>query len=222
MHPASSNWRSDRKARVSFAPFVALCQLAQHIEMRRDVAPGHAYSAALASAHSMPFSRMAIGPRPRAMGYASRVDVWQILSTLASVVTALAVVFAAGQLRVAREQSHRDFENLYVQRYWSLLDKFSVEATLDEARAAATPADHAIALNYMRLCEDQLDMRRLGRITNKTWSFWSAAIQESMSEASYVKLRNDYPSSFGQIRMFVVRGEDPFKGNRLVAWFGGL
>ncbi|MGH1549189.1 hypothetical protein ACRAWB_08450 [Leifsonia poae] len=156
------------------------------------------------------------------LGYAFGVDFWQILSSLATAVTALAVVFAAGQLRVAREQSHRDFENLYVQRYWSLLDKFSVDATLEEARTAATPSDRAIALNYMRLCEDQLDMRRLGRITHQTWGFWSGAIRESMSEPSYVKLRDEYPSSFGQIRAFMVSGDDPFKGNRFVAWLGGL
>lgn len=150
------------------------------------------------------------------------VDGWTIASSIASVVTALAVVFAVGQLRVARQQSHREFENLYVQRYWSLLDRFSEAAVLDDDLSAWDRGDKAIALNYMRLCEDQLDMRRLGRITNSSWSFWAPAIRQAMSEPAYHDLRNAYPNQFHSLRDFLSTGQDPFTKNRFGAWLGGL
>lgn len=39
--------------------------------------------------------------------------------------TAVAVVSAVLQLVGSRTQRHREFENLYVQRYWQLLDGMS-------------------------------------------------------------------------------------------------
>lgn len=43
---------------------------------------------------------------------------------VAQLVTPIAVLFAIFQLIGARAANHRDFENLYVQRYWNLMDSF--------------------------------------------------------------------------------------------------
>ncbi|WP_426516749.1 hypothetical protein ACPPVQ_18785 [Diaminobutyricibacter sp. McL0618] len=150
------------------------------------------------------------------------VDGWGIASSLASVVTALAVVFAVGQLRVARQQSHRDFENLYVRRYWDLLDQFSDQATLDKDLSSWGSDDLTIALNYIRLCEDEVDMRRLGRITNSTWAFWGPAISQAMTEPAYVALRIAHPAQFASLREFLSSRHDPFTKSRIGAWLGGL
>jgi hypothetical protein len=123
---------------------------------------------------------------------------------------------------VARQQSHRAFENLYVQRFWTILDEFSDTATLSQDLTEWSNSDRAVAVNYIRLCEDQLDMRRLGRVTHDTWEFWSSAIRGAMSQPAYVALRETEPEKFVELRKFVDTGEDPFSGNRFLAWLGGL
>lgn len=48
----------------------------------------------------------------------------EIGAQFATIVTALAVFLALLQLIHGRAAKHRDIENLYVQRYWNLMDRF--------------------------------------------------------------------------------------------------
>src|ERR1700710_2758249 len=87
------------------------------------------------------------------------VNGWDVASSVASMVTALAVAFAVGQLVVARQQSHREFENMYVQRFWAIIDQFTDKIALQPAPRSFKGHDRVVALSYIRLCEDELDMR---------------------------------------------------------------
>jgi hypothetical protein len=151
------------------------------------------------------------------------VNGWDIASSIASIVTALAVAFAVGQLVVARQQSHREFENIYVQRFWAIIDQFTDEVALQPAPQSFAGHDRVIALSYIRLCEDELDMRHLGRITNSTWSFWSPAIAATMSQTGYQELLVTEPELFARVREFLAtKGRDPYVRRRFWSWLGGL
>src|ERR1039458_7206936 len=84
------------------------------------------------------------------------------LATLIGVFAAVIGVFAAVlQLRELSEQRRRDFENLFVQRYWKIMDDLSLEA-IESAKAdggPVPPKDRKAVIAFLRLSEDELDPR---------------------------------------------------------------
>ena len=110
-----------------------------------------------------------------------------MLEQIASVATAVGVLLVAPQLRFAQRQRHRAFEDLYLQRYWSLADKLSIEC--DPGRAAASTGileqDEGVLRAYLRLCEDQIEMRKLGWVTRETWRLWADGIRANVSSWPY-------------------------------------
>jgi hypothetical protein len=83
-------------------------------------------------------------------------------------ITALAIVFAAWQLLSHSRQMHRELEGLYVQRYWELMDQRSESFIVE---GDPRPRDRRVIHAYLQLCEDEIDLRRLGRLTDNTWKF---------------------------------------------------
>ncbi|MEQ3554638.1 hypothetical protein WIS52_29590 [Pseudonocardia nematodicida] len=105
-----------------------------------------------------------------------------MLETIAAVVTALGVVFAGVQLRAGQVQRMREFESLYIQRYWSLVDRFPLAAFSAWADYESLAAEERKALDsYVRLCEDQLEMRALGSITTSTYHVWRDGMCASLA-----------------------------------------
>lgn len=147
---------------------------------------------------------------------------WEIASSVATMVTALAVLLAVGQLIVARQQSHREFESLYVQRYWDLMDSFSDHELTTRSNGAFRRRDHAAALRHVQLCEDQADMRRLGRITENTWKIWAQSIASELTSNRYTRIFSDRTGEFVTVRQFLKTGVDPYTGSRLWARLNGL
>lgn len=89
-----------------------------------------------------------------------------------SIVTATAAIYAVFQLVAVRTQRHRDFENLYVQRYWELLDRMPDSLYLNHEISAPSPDERRLAVAYLRLCEDEDedDLRKQGFRTDRTWT----------------------------------------------------
>lgn len=108
----------------------------------------------------------------------------EVFSAIVQAFTALAIIFAAWQLMFHSRQMHRDFELLYVQRYWELMDRRSPEFALE---CEPTPDDRLVIRAYLQLCEDEVDLRRLGRVTDNTWKFWSRSIVEQASAPAYAE-----------------------------------
>lgn len=106
----------------------------------------------------------------------------ETFSAIVQTLTALAIVFAAWQLLFHSRQMHRDFELLYVQRYWELMDRRSPEFALEQVPAEA---DRVVIRAYLQLCEDEADLRRLGRVTDSTWRYWAQALVEQASSPAY-------------------------------------
>lgn len=105
-----------------------------------------------------------------------------ILSTVMQLLTASAIIFAGWQLLLHSRQMHRDFEMLYVQRYWELMDKRSDEFLLNDD---LMEMDRRVARGYLQLCEDEIDLRKLGRVTDNTWGFWAQCIAAQCTAPGY-------------------------------------
>ncbi|MFC7788097.1 hypothetical protein ACU045_03855 [Microbacterium sp. MAHUQ-60] len=132
-----------------------------------------------------------------------------------SALTLVAIAFAALQLIFHSRQMHREFEAMYVVRYWELMDRRSRPFALGQA---PTRIDYKIILEYLQLSEDEIDLRQRGRVTDATWAFWSESIIDQCSSPAYVKTLRGLPADrLPQVRNLLTMeaGWDPLNRN----WF---
>jgi hypothetical protein len=95
------------------------------------------------------------------------------LANAATAVGGLALLFAILPFRQAQKQRLRDAEHWYVERYWAIQDRIPIGEVA--GRLVKLPSEKDL-FDELRLCEDELDLRQSGFITNATWRIWSASI----------------------------------------------
>ena len=100
-----------------------------------------------------------------------------VVSVVVQFLTFVGIALAALQLFFQGRQIHRDFDALYVRRYWELMDMRSKQWVL---KGKLKPGNEKVVRGYLQLCEDEIDLRRLGRVTDSTWHFWDLAIREQL------------------------------------------
>lgn len=147
------------------------------------------------------------------------MDIWSLILQVA---TLSAVVVAAWQLLFHSRQMHRDFEALYVARYWTLMDQRSRGYVLS---GRLNRADRIVVLSYLQLCEDEIDCRRIGRVTDSTWKFWRSSIVAQASETASLDVLRSLPEGrFPQLRALLRDpvDHDPLAWNWLGRAFHGL
>lgn len=107
-----------------------------------------------------------------------------MISDIASIATAVGALLAAGGIQLARVQQRRNFEALYVQRFWSVMDDFSAAALTGRPPAAErlSPEDRRTCIRYLMLCEDELDVFARGYISEQTWRIWEEGIRRSLGQ----------------------------------------
>lgn len=149
-----------------------------------------------------------------------------MLGDIASVATAIAVILAVAGLRQTQRQRVRQFEDFYVKRYWDLMDRLSLGALRDQR--ASNDEDRKALYAYLLLCEDELDLRAEGWISDSTWKVWGNGIKSQLScgpadevwNAVMKKGETGTDISFDQLRRFMTNGgEDPFPKGVFPWWF---
>lgn len=133
-------------------------------------------------------------------------DVWGTVSDIVAAVFTLAatagVFLVLWQIQLQRKQLHRDLENMYIERYWVILDRL-------EESEAGTPANDRAVKAYLSLCEDQCDMRAQDRVTDETWKIWGPSIFQQIHEPVFAASLTEQPDDlFLQIRTMLNYGED--------------
>ncbi len=110
----------------------------------------------------------------------------EVLSALASIATAGGVGVAAWQLFVTRQQAVTSFEDSLTSQYRALIERIPVEALFGEK---LRPGDQAALLahfyRYFDLCNEQAFLRKLGRISKKTWINWEDGIKTNMARPAF-------------------------------------
>jgi hypothetical protein len=97
-------------------------------------------------------------------------------------VTCLAIFVAIWQLLFHARQMHRDLEMHFVDQYWQIMAKASTEWRMTYLlESPKSPEDKRIVHEYLQLCEDEIDLRANGRVTDSTWSLWASAIASMAS-----------------------------------------
>lgn len=152
-----------------------------------------------------------------------------MLNTIATCVTAVGVVIAILGLRASRRQRLRQFETFYVERYWKLMDGLSLPALRGQADGPITECDDRVALAYLHLCEDQLEVRSQGWISDSTWAAWREGMQQHLEKWPFKPIWQEISSAqqgqFELLREFSNNpSADPCKMNwprRRLAGLGG-
>lgn len=146
-----------------------------------------------------------------------------MIQNVASVVTCIAIVFVLFQLVGERKAGHRNFESLYVQRYWTIEDRISAQNVHSHPLEQTQQETKNARVAYLRLCEDQLELREKGYITDATWMVWSWGMKSQLPTSPYLALLDEMDSDeLVQLREFIQHWEDPLKKYLPARWWAGL
>lgn len=91
-------------------------------------------------------------------------------------------------LRQNYHERLRQFEEMYVERYWKILDQLSLDALRASGPAEVGPEDEKAIRNYIFLCEDELQLRGGGYISDGTYNVWAQAIRDQLSQPMFKKI----------------------------------
>lgn len=109
--------------------------------------------------------------------------------------TAAGVFAAVVQLLLSRKQARATFEHEFIRRYWAIAD--------DALQQPATHSGTVERERYLRLCEDEFEVMRLGSISWRTWEVWHEAIREGAAEYP------DHLEGYDWLRICTEYGDHP-------------
>jgi hypothetical protein len=110
----------------------------------------------------------------------------EILTALSGIATAIGVFVAARQLFLAQRQNVTNFEDSFAKEYRKLASKLPTKALLGEPLTDAEYAEHFDELyHYCDLCNQQVFLHKLGRISEKTWAYWQDGIASNMRRPAF-------------------------------------
>jgi hypothetical protein len=151
-----------------------------------------------------------------------------VLADIALIVTAVGVVAAVFGLRQSNRERLRQFEAMYVQRYWTILDQLSLNALAGSARDPVNEADLKAVRAYLFLCEDELEMRGRGYIADTTYKIWAEAavaqLHQPMFQAVWeqVVTESTFPYKHLQALFSQPDSYDPLAAGFVRRWLRGL
>ena len=114
------------------------------------------------------------------------------MSDILGVVALLGFTAAVFQLRQVRKQRKREFEDLFVQRYWSIMDRLSTSALESRPNGGAVlDEDRRSVIAYLRLSEDELDLRARNWISQDAWELWRDGIASQLRRWPFEEVWRD-------------------------------
>lgn len=144
-------------------------------------------------------------------------DEWSWLTNLANaatVLTGVAVMFAFIPFFQARKRQRQEADQWYVDRYWQLQDLKRPRRRLNGKVIQYVP--FGVRWAELRLCEDELDARANGWITNDSWALWKSAILSHRDDPAMRQILSQTPDDeLVQLRRYWSTGEDPIS---ISAW----
>jgi hypothetical protein len=107
-----------------------------------------------------------------------------VLSVISLVVAVFGLLGLLFSLRQSYRARLRQFEEKYVERYWSILDELSLEA-LSLSDSDPDRNDERAIRRYILLCEDELQMRKSGYISDSTYEEWVAGMRDQLTQPMF-------------------------------------
>ena len=143
------------------------------------------------------------------------------MTAIISAITLIAVLLAAVQIRHVNRQMHRDFEMQYLVRFWVLMDRRSKRLRL---KGVISREDRIVLQDYLSLCEDQIALRGLGRVTDHTWDYWRRDIRRMcLGAPTAAEISRASLASYPQVRHLLADPDyDPLEQGRISRFWRGL
>ena len=142
----------------------------------------------------------------------------ELVTTIASVATAVAVFFAWWQIRLAKRQAITQFEDSLGREYREIAQRIPVKALLGEEIEDKLYEEALDDLyHYIDLTNEQVFLRQNNRITLKTWENWCDGIKSNLSRPAFKKawaeIKSRATESFNELRRLDASGfkDDPCK-----------
>jgi hypothetical protein len=145
----------------------------------------------------------------------------EAVTALTSLLTLLVVGLAAVQIRHVNRQMHRELEMQYLLRFWQLMDRRSRTFRL---KMRTTRDDRVLLQEYLGLCEDQVQLRSFGRVTDHTWVYWKQDIRAMCVSPPVAKeLSKSNIEDYPHLRsLLALSTYDPLTHSRLWRLWNGL
>lgn len=135
----------------------------------------------------------------------------QILGNISSIAMTMAVGVAAWQLWLSRIQARAEFEDQLSREYREIVRRIPAEALLgvelneDQAREALSAF-----LSYFDLTNEQVFLRKQGRIRKETWRQWRDGIRSTLERPAFMgawrDVQNRSAGSFSELRTLEALG----------------
>ena len=110
----------------------------------------------------------------------------QYLQSIGSLATAVGVLLAAFQLRRSKLQAITAFEDDLAKEYRDICNKIPTRVFLGET---LSPEEMAPLLDdfyrYFDLSNSQVFFRKIGRVSEKTWTFWADGMNANLALAGF-------------------------------------
>ena len=113
----------------------------------------------------------------------------EIVTVVAYAATAVGVLFTAVQLFFTRRQGRTAFEDQLNDQYRKIMQKIPLDARLRvKAVEPASTSTSNVAKHFHRyfdLCNEQVFLRKQGRISTATWELWRDGIKSNMGRDAF-------------------------------------
>ena len=135
-------------------------------------------------------------------------ELLEIIQGVAGVATAVAVVFAALDLRATKEQARTAFADRMSAQYREIVRRLPIEALLGETlsdpkQGEALPNFY----HYFDLSNEQAYLHEKGRISQETWDEWKEGIRQNLKRPAFSfawrEVTRRAPESFDELRRFL-------------------
>jgi hypothetical protein len=137
---------------------------------------------------------------------------------LISIATPLSVFFLAYQLWLRKKQFTTEFEDKLTSDYREIVYEIPVESLLDDSDADQYEGCLKDYYRYIDLSNDQVFLRKEGRVSKSTWENWQAGIETNIQRNDFQKawceIKDKAPDSFNELRKL----EDPTEPDDPLYW----
>ncbi len=141
------------------------------------------------------------------------MELVEALTLAANAATALGVGMAAWQLRLSKSQSRTDFEDGLTTQFRDILKDIPPRILLgDDVEIDIDDPCFISLYRYIDLCNEQVFLRMMKRVSKETWINWRDGIDGMMRlpglARAWMTIRRRLPSRFSELAAFGADGLD--------------
>lgn len=137
-------------------------------------------------------------------------ELYEWISTFASIATAIGVGIAAWQLAITKRQAQSTFEDEFAKQYRAISTELPLKALLGKPLSDAELTEHLRPFyNYFDLSNEQAFLAVQGRLRAETWRNWREGIEQHLKRPAFVqawqRLEPDLDGSFDDLKELLPR-----------------